>query len=52
MPKAKTLYKRYADLPARERAGKISRVLAGRGFGYDVISSVLRALDSELEMED
>lgn len=52
MPKAKTLYKRYADLPPRERAGKISRALAGRGFGYDVISSVLRALDSELEMED
>jgi len=52
MPRAKKLYAKYADLPSRERAGKISRALAGRGFGYDVISSVLRALDAELEMED
>ena len=52
MPRARKLYERYSDLPARERAGKISRALASRGFGYDVISSVLRALDAEIEFED
>lgn len=38
---AKKLYKKYADLPAREGKAKLSQALARRGFGWDAIESAL-----------
>lgn len=49
---AQKLWQRYEGCPPRERAARVSRALAGRGFGYDVISRALRQIDRGFDEED
>lgn len=41
---AQKLYRKYAELPAREGKAKLSQALARRGFGWDAIESALERL--------
>ncbi len=41
------LVDKYRSLPPFERRGKISRALTAKGFGFDVISSLLSTEDDE-----
>ena len=41
---AQKLYKKYADLPAREGRAKLSQALARRGFSWDAIESAVDQL--------
>lgn len=52
LARGEKLWARYGDLPAREKKMKVSRSLAGRGFSYDVISSVLRRVSNGADEED
>ena len=44
---AEKLYRKYAELPAREGKAKLSQALARRGFGWDAIESTVDRLFDE-----